>query len=184
MKAKTSDKSPDRRIGKTRAALGQALFALMQTTAWSDITIQAICDTANVARSSFYAHFATSTDLLQMLLAENLPRYEELEIQPNRLATLDWLIDHNSQNKKLFFRLMGSPSSAVVMSSFKAQTKITLTSELNARGIVPSETELAFVMGGVFEAIQHWAQKWKIADLPKLKDDTQQIAKAIFQTKA
>ena len=184
MKAKTFDKSQDRRIGKTRAALGQALFALMQTTPWSDITIQAICDTANVARSSFYAHFATSTDLLQMLLAENLPRYEDLEVHPNRIATLDWLIDHNSQNKKLFFRLMGSPSSPVVMSSFKTQTKVTLTAELKAQGLHPSETELSFVMGGVFEAIQHWAKKWRIAELPKLKDDTQKFAKAIFQTKA
>jgi AcrR family transcriptional regulator len=177
MTSKLADKAPDRRIAKTRSALGQALFTLMQTTDWNDISVQAICDTANVARSSFYAHFSRTGDLLESLISENFPDHTALPPSPDGIATIDWLVEHVSQNRKLFFRLINVPSSAAVLSVFRRQAKTTLMAELSAQGVRPNDTELAFLIGGIFESIQIWAKTWKTAQLPPLKMELQRLAR-------
>ncbi len=181
MKAKLLEKTPDRRIAKTRSALAQALFELIQTTDWNDISIQALCNKANVARSSFYAHFNTVSELLESLMAENFPHYAELPAAPNQLATLNWLIDHITQNRALFSRIVNTPSASTILTRFKTQTKITLAQELKAAGIAHSTLHLDFIIGGAFEAIQAWAKTWKTSHINALKIEINQIAKTILQ---
>lgn len=181
MKPKLSEKAPDRRIAKTRLALAQALFELIQTTNWNDISIQALCNKANVARSSFYAHFNTVSDLLESLMAENFPQLSELPSTPNQLATLNWLIDHITQNRTLFSRIVNTPSASTILTRFKAQTKITLMQELKATGIACSTLHLDFLIGGVFESIQAWAKTWKTSQINALKIELNLISKTILQ---
>src|SRR5512145_3337249 len=56
--------APDRRTQRTRQALSHALIALIQEKRYEAITVQDICDRANVGRSTFYAHFRDKDDLL------------------------------------------------------------------------------------------------------------------------
>ena len=55
---------PDRRAQRTRQTLSQALIALIQEKRYAAITVQDICDRANVGRSTFYAHYQDKDDLL------------------------------------------------------------------------------------------------------------------------
>ncbi len=55
---------PDRRAQRTRRTLSQALMALIQEKRYEVITVQDICERANVGRSTFYAHFQDKDDLL------------------------------------------------------------------------------------------------------------------------
>ena len=55
---------PDRRIERTRRLIRDALYALIIEKGYDAITVQQIIDRANVARSSFYAHFRDKDDLL------------------------------------------------------------------------------------------------------------------------
>ena len=60
-----SENTPlDRRTQRTREALSQALVALIQEKRYETITIQDICNRANVGRSTFYAHYHDKDDLL------------------------------------------------------------------------------------------------------------------------
>src|SRR4030088_1492937 len=53
----------DRRISRSRATLQHALTSLILKKGYEAITIQDICDEADVGRSTFYAHYTSKDDL-------------------------------------------------------------------------------------------------------------------------
>src|SRR5687767_8269534 len=62
----------DRRVARTRAALQQALMALIRSKGYDAITVQDICAAANVGRSTFYSHYKDVGDLKRSSLDDHL----------------------------------------------------------------------------------------------------------------
>ena len=54
----------DRRVQRTRVALGRALVQSMLAEEFDAITVQSLLDRARVSRTTFYAHFRDKDDLL------------------------------------------------------------------------------------------------------------------------
>ena len=54
----------DRRIGRTRRMMHEALMALIVEKGYESVTVQDILDRADVGRSTFYAHFRHKDELL------------------------------------------------------------------------------------------------------------------------
>lgn len=55
--------SDDSRAVRTRGELASALIALMHEKGFDDISVQEICERAQVGRSTFYAHFQDKNEL-------------------------------------------------------------------------------------------------------------------------
>jgi AcrR family transcriptional regulator len=180
---KMPTKKPDRRIAKTRDALGNTLFALMQTEPWNNITIMAICDAANVARASFYAHFESKLDLLESILEERIPRPADLsrflgDQQP--IEFLLWLVDHVSANRALFAKIISLPEAAPVFIRFKAVIVIRQAALLRDTGVDDADMRARFVVGGTLDLLQHWAKTWRKDQIAKLKVDVAAFSGAVF----
>src|SRR5215831_1596630 len=53
----------DRRVARTRGMLQHALNSLTLKQGYEAISIEDICEAANVGRSTFYAHYTSKDDL-------------------------------------------------------------------------------------------------------------------------
>ena len=60
----------DLRVIKTKRALSQSLFTLLDKKEFSGITVNQICEDALVHRTTFYKHFYDKYDLLIYLVTD------------------------------------------------------------------------------------------------------------------
>ena len=155
-----SDSVEDRRSLRSRRLLWEALLAMLQTEDWAEITVQKICDQADVARSTFYAHYQTKQDLLDAGFALGLQEINRqiaaLPATPDRLHSLDWLVAHMSNSQGFQRRLQGSSAGFAIMLRFRAMTSDLMRRDLQRLGQPASEQGLTFVMGGLFAATEGW----------------------------
>lgn len=169
--AKLSRKSrPDRRLAKTRASLSQALFSLIQHRDWDDIAVQDICTAADVARSSFYAHFDSKIALLDHTIFCSLAASRDARAQqPGSLGLIGWIADHVTENRGMFYRVARSGSAQIILNRFKAALCSELAEELRREGASLPAVRANFILGGTFDALVAWSKTWKISDLPGVK---------------
>jgi AcrR family transcriptional regulator len=107
---------PDRRVGKTRRALKEALTDLVLERGYEAATVQDIIDRADVGRSTFYAHFLDKDDLMMAI-------FHDLKVAPPDTASwkpddpaFGWTLElfrHFGEGKRLFKAVTSSQSGAL-----------------------------------------------------------------------
>ncbi|CTQ55074.1 putative dihydroxyacetone kinase regulator [Roseibium album] len=156
------DGTMDRRSRKTRAQLTFAMVQLLQEHAWEDISVRHICDAADVARSTFYLHFASKVELLDYGF-----RFlkEELKAAP-RTRSLD--ADGRFGCLPEILRAMTSPGHAFLFSG-KGRSEMTNVARAKLLGVIETlleeelrasnrfqnlpTLEIAFLAAGVFGVV-------------------------------
>ena len=154
-----SDTAPDdRRARRSRRVLAEALWQLIQETDWAEISVQRICDRADVARSTFYAHFQTKQDLLDEVFAAGEAQLADQAQDGGLDATLLWLVEHLATGVAFHRRLQGSSAGHAIMSRFRRQMRDRFATALGAEGRKVSAFDLDFLTGGVFAVLESWMQ--------------------------
>src|SRR5260221_13091551 len=114
----------DRRIHRTRTMLQRALISLIQKDSYEAITIQDICDAANVGRSTFYAHFTSKDDLkrsgLDHLRKQLVDRQKEAlatpgDIKDRSLGFSLTMFEHAKDHIDLYRALIGGRGGAIAL---------------------------------------------------------------------
>lgn len=174
----SGQKRPDRRLAKTRSSLAEALFSLMQQRDWDDIAVQDICDAANVARSSFYAHFDSKTGLLDLTIQRSLEASQSARKQlPGVVGLLAWIVDHVTESRSMFHRVAHSGGTQVVLNRFKAALCAELAEEIRLKNKSAPFLLAHFILGGTFDVLIEWSRTWKTSQLPAVKADILAIAR-------
>jgi len=98
-------KKVDRRVRRTRNALGDALIALMQEKPFESVTVQQVLDRAGVGRSTFYTHFSDKNDLFLSDLEDFLEMMSTLLLRrreaSNRVAPVREMFAHVAEMRPL-----------------------------------------------------------------------------------
>lgn len=166
-------KSPDRRVIRTKRELWFALFGLMHEQNWERINIRMICEKADVARSSFYVHFDNKTSLLDYGFERVLDEVETeiLSAPPikGKLHILAWLVDHLATNIGFMQKVRPSAFDQVIFSRFGKTAEGLMMVELKANDIKASQSDIAFVVGGVFAIIRQWIDEGCVEPTDALK---------------
>ncbi len=106
-------KKLDQRVRLTQSLLKSALVQLMQEQHISKISIRAICEVADINRSTFYAHYSSPFELLQQIQQEvlvNLKNYLNKQVldedNPLSVQVLTRVMEYIKDNEDLFKALL------------------------------------------------------------------------------
>jgi AcrR family transcriptional regulator len=161
----------DRRVARTRAMLQRALNALTLEKGYEAITIEDICEAANVGRSTFYAHYIGKDDLKRSGL-EHL-RQQLLDHQRAALAAADNggnrslafslpMFEHAREHIDLYRALVGNHGGAVALGTIRQILSDLVRDELHAsagknpNGAIPRELVVHYVVGAYMAVMTWW----------------------------
>jgi AcrR family transcriptional regulator len=170
--------APDRRTQRTRQALSHALIALIQDKRYDAITVQDICDRANVGRSTFYAHYQDKDDLL----ASNFQQVMESLGQP--LAYRDGqltfhiapLFEHVEGHHHLYKALLWGGGMEVLMRAGQKQWSQQIEQYVEAllkdgrQPAVPIQV-VAVYLAGSLQTLLLWWLEHKMPHTPERMDE-------------
>jgi AcrR family transcriptional regulator len=158
MEAKLANPN-DRRVLRTGRMLREALIDLIGERGWDNLSVQDVCDRADVGRSTFYTHFGDMEELLiggfddlrKMLRARTSSSSE-------KLAFVRGLIEHAHEHSQLFRAIVGKRAGHAIEKRFR-QTVISLVrDDLAEHGLAgrPLEATTHYVAGALVELVTWW----------------------------
>ena len=171
--AANAPQPPDRRVQRTRRALRDALLSLLPESGWDDISVQDLCERADVGRSTFYLHFQNKEELLVGGLSDlrSMLRAQAVTVgdaRPGVLTFVRGLIDHVDEQRKLFRSIVGRRSGHTVQIRFREMVMRLVAEEiaLHAAGGWQRDAGARYVGGALVELLAWWvdASKARSAD--------------------
>lgn len=170
----------DRRVARTRALLQDALITLIPERGYASITVEDICQAANIGRSTFYAHYAGKDELRTATMNEHLRwlsqhRRSEDPNPRDRLFTFSLPMFEHAHAFRSLHRALLSSAGDTIHDELRERIRRAVRSELVARRIgaknVPVEVAVQFV-AGAFLAILAW---WTAADSSLSPDEVDDL---------
>lgn len=176
----------DRRVLKTKAALRDAMLSLMAPKGWDELSIQEICNAANVGRSTFYVHYQSKDDLLAESLndlRDQLALHATAADGPG-LQFLPGLLAHMTEQRAVFKAAIGRRSGHGVVRRFKEMVFQLVEIELKRQRhpAAKSPCVARFVAGGIVDAMAWWVDAPKPPTIKALERELDQLAQAALDT--
>ena len=178
--AKTPKKKVDRRVRKTRDALGDALITLMQEKPFASITIQQVLDRAGVGRSTFYSHFRGKEDLflsdVEDFFETMSTALERQGDQSNRIAPVHEFFAHVAEAAKFVSALNESQKFQDVFELGRGHFARGIAARLAAmpatRNMNPTgRIARAHALAGTFFSLLDWWLTHQSSATPQQMDD-------------
>ncbi len=181
-------KRPDRRVQRTRRTLRDALIGLMAERPWDRISVQDVCDRADVGRSTFYVHYADKEELLVSGFADLRRALAAQVPDPTRraetMAFAGVLIRHADEGRPLFRSLVGRKTGQAVLARFRDLVVDLVRDELRATGLGADpafELIIRFVAGAFLEVLSWWVESAHPMPAASLERLFHQLAKGAIK---
>ncbi len=164
-------KKEDLRITRTKSALTNAFFAILEETSFDDMTVNLLCERAGVRRATFYTHFKDKNDFLLYLMRTVRDRFDKKResISPSLPFTTKYYIDYAEELLNFFFshetamlKILNSSMRTSVIEIFVKQnfedTKKRLDDSVKSGMSLPTsvDTLANMLIGGISNNIVYW----------------------------
>jgi len=158
----------DRRVKYTKTMLKNGIIELLEEFPISKITVKKLCETADINRSTFYAHYTDAYDLLQQLeqevlqeLMEHISNHIFTEKTEEIVQVLNVMLGYIGENSDLFKVLIsenGNSSFQKDIMLITQQKSITDLYDNKNIGARTSEYIQSFLLSGSLSIIKDWLQ--------------------------
>ncbi len=164
-------KKEDLRITKTKSALTNAFFNMLEESSLEDITVNELCDKAGVRRATFYKHFNDKNDFISFLIKDVRDRFDE-EVWSQQASTyptkeyyvkyaealMAYLLEKDVQVKKIINSSVRSTFIEVFAQQNFIDTKRRLEASAKAGVQLVSTPDVvaSMLVGGISRCIMNW----------------------------
>lgn len=177
LQAKAPRAKTDRRVARTRDALGDALLELMQEKAFDAITVQEVLDRAGVGRSTFYTHYRDKDDLFLSDAEDFLEGVAGLLARrgdpAERVAPVREFFGHIAEAKEIYTALAASGKLRDVLELGQGFFARSIEERLMGAGVTVRGAELkarAHGLAGSLFALLGWWVDHGMAETPEAMD--------------
>jgi AcrR family transcriptional regulator len=167
----------DRRVLRTRNALGDSLVALLQERDFEQITVQDVLDRAGVGRSTFYVHYRDKNDLFLSDVEDFFEMCSSLlsrnNSRPERLLPVQEVFTHIREMREFYAAVVRSGKINDVEMLGRGFFARSIEERLQAAGLkmesVQRSAKAHALAGSFFSLFNWWVDKGMKAD-PKEMD--------------
>jgi AcrR family transcriptional regulator len=167
----------DRRVLRTRNALGDALVALLHERNFEQITVQDVLDRAGVGRSTFYVHYRDKNDLFLSDVEDFFEMCSSLlsrhNARPERLLPVQEVFTHIREMREFYAAVVRSGKINDVEILGRGFFARSIEERLQAAGLkmesVQRSAKAHALAGSFFSLLNWWVDKGMKPD-PKEMD--------------
>lgn len=158
----------DRRISKTKKAIQEAYFTLLNAERHKRITVSEITRKANVDRKTFYLHYTSTEDIISEFaiskVNELIDRADALHMPENRYAEGVFTVFNQmiGENREILRHLSDSDAYDYFFSQIKSQLVARLLGEtVKYEGITRSQIEIyvEYFISGIISSYMRWIRE-------------------------
>ena len=161
----------DRRVARTKGMLQHALISLILTKDYEAITVEDICEAANVGRSTFYGHYTSKDDLkrsgLDHLRRMLVDRQKEALAARGGMRDRNWafslsMFEHARDHMDLYRALVGGRGGAVALGAIRqilsdlVRNELAATVDKKSKDAIPLEFVIQYVVGAYMAVLTWW----------------------------
>ena len=160
----------DLRIKKTKAALFNAFFEMLENMTFEEITVNALCEKADVRRATFYKHYSDKLDFLTSVTRILRNHFDSLRWNSDAkhseadyyVAYAKRIVGFVNEHEKVIDNLMRSdllPTIVHIITSENCQNtveRLKKSQEIGMRLKASPEVVATMCSGGVAQIILSW----------------------------
>ncbi len=174
-----------KQIEYSKQEICQALFQLLKTNSFGEITVNEILDLSQISRRTFYRYFSNKDQVLDYYFEGLISHYQLLEdrilaqetFKGMLTVTLDFFLSH----KENLVLLIRDGQFHLLLEKFN-RASLAIYQKINAPWHVTNRNSLddtlRFIVGGYFNIISSWLMEKE----PRSADEIAQHLQELFQT--
>ena len=166
-----AQKPMDRRVARTRSMLQRAHISLILEKGYEAITVEDICEAANVGRSTFYAHYTSKDDLrrsgLEHLRRLLVDRQKDAlatpgDIRDRSLGFSLTMFEHARDHIDLYRALVGGRGGAIALGTIRhilsdlVRNELAATAGAKSADAIPRELAVQYIVGAFMTVMTWW----------------------------
>ena len=163
----------DVRITKTKAALSKAFFDMLTDMTLDNVTINELCERADVRRATFYKHFKDKNDFVLFLIKDVRARFDnevwKADLNTNitkayYLQYAEALIRYLLDREAAFKKIIDSPVRSTFFDIFlhenfeDTKRRLAASADGGMNLFAPVEVVASMIVGGIAHCIIKWLE--------------------------